>query len=69
MYRAFSRRLLDKGVAVVVVGYPATPINQCRARFCMTSHHSKEDLDFALDAILDVADELAIARSSFSPAT
>ncbi|KGG52229.1 hypothetical protein DI09_19p110 [Mitosporidium daphniae] len=66
---AFSRRLLDKGVAVVVVGYPATPINQCRARFCMTSHHSKEDLDFALDAILDVADELAIARSSFSPAT
>lgn len=56
--RAFSRLLLEKKVAVVVVGYPATPINLSRVRFCMSTHHSKEELDLAIDAISVVGDQL-----------
>ena len=43
--RAFSRECLDRGVAAVVVGFPATPIIESRARFCLSAAHTKEMLD------------------------
>ena len=42
---AFSRECLKRNVAVVVVGFPATPIIESRVRFCMSSGHTKEMLD------------------------
>ena len=44
-YRAFSRECLARGLAVVVVGFPATPIVAARARFCLSAAHTKEMLD------------------------
>lgn len=43
--RAFSRECLARGLAVVVVGFPATSILLARARFCLSAAHTKEMLD------------------------
>lgn len=60
---AFSRELLARGIAVVVVGYPATPIITSRVRFCLSASHTLEDLDFALSVIADVGDTLCLKVS------
>ena len=62
---AFSRECLKRGLAVVSVGFPATPIISSRARFCVSAGHTKESLDFALGVIEEVADlmNLRYARS------
>lgn len=57
---AFSRELLKRKIAVVVVGYPATPIISSRARFCVSAAHTREDLDRALEVISEVGDTLKI---------
>jgi serine palmitoyltransferase len=57
---AFSRKLLKRGLAVVVVGYPATSLIESRARFCVSAAHTREDLDHALKAINEVASEAMI---------
>ncbi|CAO3614070.1 unnamed protein product [Cunninghamella blakesleeana] len=57
---AFSRELLKRGIAVCVVGYPATNIVTSRARFCLSASHTKEDLDDALDKISEVGDLLML---------
>jgi len=64
---AFSRECLKRGLAVVVVGFPAVPILMSRARFCISAGHTREDLDRALDEIDEIADilKLRYARSSF----
>ena len=54
MIAAFSRKLLERQVAVVVVGFPATPLFLGRARICISAAHCREDLDYALDQIQDV---------------
>ena len=52
---AFSRECLKEGLAIVVVGFPATPLLLSRARICISAAHSKEDLDRAVEAIGRVA--------------
>ena len=42
---AFSRLMLERGVAVVTVGFPATPLTGGRVRFCLSAAHTKEMLD------------------------
>mmetsp|Transcript_15921 Transcript_15921/g.44043 ORF Transcript_15921/g.44043 Transcript_15921/m.44043 type:complete len:668 (+) Transcript_15921:142-2145(+) len=64
---AFSRECFKRGLAVVVVGFPAVPILESRARFCISAGHSREQLDGALDEIEEVADilKLRYATSTF----
>jgi serine palmitoyltransferase len=57
---AFSRECLKRGLAVVVVGFPAVPILMSRARFCISAGHTREQLDYALDEIDDIADTLKL---------
>lgn len=57
---AFSRECLKRGLAVVVVGFPATTVILSRARFCISAGHTKEDLDFAVKVINEVADILLL---------
>lgn len=47
-------------VAVVVVGFPATPLMLSRTRFCVSAGHSKEDLDKALEVIEELAHKLLL---------
>ena len=53
---AFSRECLKRGLAVVVVGFPATPVILSRARFCISAGHTREDLLKALEIIKEVSD-------------
>ena len=41
-YRAFSRECLQRGLATVVVGFPAI---ESRARFCLSASHTKDMID------------------------
>ena len=52
---AFSRMCYQRGVAVVVAGFPATPLLLGRARVCLSAAHTREDLDFAIRVIVEVA--------------
>jgi serine palmitoyltransferase len=57
---AFSRECLKRGLAVVCVGFPATPLIESRARFCISAGHTKENLDYALEQIDEIADLLKL---------
>ena len=43
--RLFSRETLKRGLATVVVGFPATALIEGRARFCVSAAHTKEMMD------------------------
>eukprot|EP01024_Parvocaulis_polyphysoides_P001295 TRINITY_DN10352_c0_g1_i2.p1 TRINITY_DN10352_c0_g1~~TRINITY_DN10352_c0_g1_i2.p1 ORF type:complete len:548 (-),score=34.63 TRINITY_DN10352_c0_g1_i2:445-2088(-) len=51
---AFSRMCLERNVAMVVVGFPATALLEGRARICVSASHTKQDLDAALAVIDEV---------------
>ena len=55
---AFSRECLKRGLAVVVVGFPATAVILSRARFCISAGHTKKDLEEAVRKIDEVTDLL-----------
>lgn len=42
---AFSRLCLERGLGVVIVGFPATALLASRCRFCVSAGHTKELLD------------------------
>lgn len=60
---AFGREMLRRNIGVVVVGFPATPIIESRARFCISALHTREMLDRALSAINEVGDLLQLKYS------
>eukprot|EP00462_Mataza_sp_D1_P025134 CAMPEP_0175144046 /NCGR_PEP_ID=MMETSP0087-20121206/13868_1 /TAXON_ID=136419 /ORGANISM="Unknown Unknown, Strain D1" /LENGTH=471 /DNA_ID=CAMNT_0016428379 /DNA_START=82 /DNA_END=1497 /DNA_ORIENTATION=- len=57
---AFSRECLERNLAVVVVGFPATPLLLARTRFCISAAHTRKDLEDALDKIEEVCDILGL---------
>ena len=61
---AFSRECLKRGLAVVVVGFPAVPLLESRARFCISAGHTREMLDRALEEIDEIADIVQIRYSN-----
>ena len=48
-----SRICLKKGVAIVVVGYPACSLDACRIRFCISSGHTDADIEKGFQVTLD----------------
>jgi serine palmitoyltransferase len=60
----FSRKCLEHGVAIVVVGYPATPFLESRARFCISSEHTRKQLDYVLQVIDDTSRKLQLRKVS-----
>lgn len=46
---AISRLSFLRGLAVVCVGFPATPLTGFRVRLCVSAGHTRQDLDFALE--------------------
>ncbi|PYH37923.1 putative serine palmitoyltransferase 1 [Aspergillus neoniger CBS 115656] len=61
---AFSREMLRRKISVVVVTYPATPLELSRARLCISAAHTKDDLDRILQACDEIGDALEIKFSS-----
>ncbi|XP_031728684.1 serine palmitoyltransferase 2b [Anarrhichthys ocellatus] len=60
---AFGREMLKRNIGTVVVGFPATPIIESRARFCVSAAHTREMLDTALEATNEVGDLLQLKYS------
>lgn len=60
---AFSREALARGLGVVVVGYPATPLISSRVRFCISAAHTREILDEALQIVSEIGDLLQMKIS------
>lgn len=61
---AFSRMMLQRRIAVVVVAYPATPLIESRVRFCMSASLTKEDIDYLLRHVSEVGDKLNLKSNS-----
>jgi len=55
-----AERLLEKGVYAVGFYYPVVPKGKARIRTQISAAHSKEDLDFAINAFREVKEELGI---------
>ncbi|HXI20785.1 MAG TPA: glycine C-acetyltransferase [Gemmatimonadales bacterium] len=55
-----SRQLLDEGVFVTGFGYPVVPQGQARIRCQISAAHSREDLDWSLQAIRKVGQRLRL---------
>lgn len=62
----FSRLMRARRIpiVVVVVGYPATPLEKGRARFCASASHTKEDIDMVLQACDEVGGILDLKHGS-----
>jgi len=56
----FSQMCLERGIAVVIVGYPAVPLLYERVRFCISAAHTREQLSKALDEITDIGRQLGM---------
>jgi serine palmitoyltransferase len=57
---AFSRLLLARNVAVVVVGPPAADALEMRCRLCISAAHTRADLERAIESIDEAAEYLGI---------
>lgn len=56
----FSRLCKERGLAVVVVGHPATSIFTCRARLCMSVALNRSEIDIAIRIIDEVGKILGL---------
>ncbi|CAG0881799.1 unnamed protein product [Cyprideis torosa] len=60
---ALVHQLQKRGIATVGVGFPATPILESRARFCISASHTKEMVDEVLKAMDEVGNILHLKYS------
>ncbi|KAM9847905.1 serine palmitoyltransferase 3 [Aulostomus maculatus] len=60
---AFAREMLERKIGVVVVGFPATPITEARARFCVSAAHTRAMLNQVLHHLNEVGDALCLKFS------
>src|SRR5919108_61474 len=54
----FAARMLEKGVYVIGFFYPVVPHGTARVRTQVSAAHSREDLEFAVNAFAEVDEEL-----------
>jgi glycine C-acetyltransferase len=52
--------LLARGIYVIGFSYPVVPKGKARIRVQVSAAHSREDLDFAMEAFYAVKQELGI---------
>lgn len=55
----FAKRMMEKGIYVVAFSYPVVPKGKARIRTQVCASHTKEDIDQAVKAFIEVRKELA----------
>ena len=55
-----AEKLLEKGIYVIGFSYPVVPKGAARIRTQISAAHSRKDLDFAIEKIKEVKEELGI---------
>ena len=53
-------KLLDRGVYAIGFSYPVVPQGKARIRVQVSAAHTRDDLEFAIEAFTAVRDELGI---------
>ncbi|EKO3961206.1 glycine C-acetyltransferase [Vibrio fluvialis] len=56
----FAERALAKGIYVIGFSFPVVPKGQARIRTQMSAAHSREQLDIAIDAFIEVGKDMGI---------
>jgi len=56
----FAKKLLERGVYTSGIVFPTVPKGTARIRMMLSSEHTKEDLDFAINEIYQLSKELEI---------
>ena len=56
----FSKALFDAGVMATGIAFPTVPEGKARIRTIMTSEHTREQIDQALDTLITVAHKMSI---------
>ena len=59
---SFAERLLERGVYVIGFSYPVVPLGKARIRTQMCAGHSREQLDRAIDAFVEIGRELEVIK-------
>lgn len=57
---ALSRMCLERNLAVVLVGFPATALCLSRMRICISASHTREELENAVEIIDEIGDRCMI---------
>ena len=58
--QAFSRRLFEKGIFAMAIGFPTVPRGKARIRVMNSAAHSAADLEEALEKFAEVGKELGV---------
>ncbi len=59
----FSKALFDAGVMATGIAFPTVPEGKARIRTIMTSEHTREQIDQALDTLVTVARKMSILNA------
>ena len=59
---SFAERLLERGVYVIGFSYPVVPLGKARIRTQMCAGHSRQQLDRAIDAFVEIGRELEVVK-------
>lgn len=60
--RNFSSKLFEKGIFAQSIGYPTVPMGKARIRVMVHAVHSKEELDYAINAFTEIGKELGVLK-------
>lgn len=60
MNQEFSRQLFDEGVYVTPIAFPLVPRGTARLRVMISAIHTKEDLDYGIEAFSRVGQKLGL---------
>ena len=63
----FSRECLRRGLAVVAVGYPATPLLGLRVRLCISAGFSDADVESATTKMIEIGRQVSIDYNKGHP--
>jgi 7-keto-8-aminopelargonate synthetase-like enzyme len=55
---AASEELLARGFNVLPIVFPGVPMNQARLRFFISSEHTEDQMQAAIDATVDILTDL-----------
>jgi glycine C-acetyltransferase len=56
----FSRRLFERNVFAMAIGFPTVPMGKARIRVMISATHSRQDLDYGIEQFCKVGRELRI---------
>jgi glycine C-acetyltransferase len=56
----FSRRLFERKVFAMAIGFPTVPMGKARIRVMISATHSEQDLDFGIEQFVEVGKQLNV---------